>query len=233
MHDNSKWSRTWSSASRSQPKSEEFPSHLPKRRKRLGVGWNPSYGLEHDWVYPAERFKLHPTSKEVKQQSSHLFIRSLARINPKDITTISNFKMNLTLMESSFLSPLTKFERENNIWINVFVFETVLFPIYITKERFNTHVNLLLFSPKGPLVTTVSSRIWINYWTTRTFTKPECFIAFMDSSKKNFYESTNLIAANMVHNSSNSRMKTTPRFSSKITTSNWKYHLSFTPILKV
>ena len=49
-------------------------------------------------------------------------------------------------MESSFLSPLTKFERENNIWINVFVFETVLFPVHSTKERFNGHGNLLLYS---------------------------------------------------------------------------------------
>ena len=39
-----------------------------------------------------------------------------------------------------------KFERQNNISINVFGFEDVLFPLYITKEHFDTHVNLLLYS---------------------------------------------------------------------------------------
>ena len=44
------------------------------------------------------------------------------------------------------IDKIGKFERQNNISINVFGFEDVLFPIYITKERFNTHVNLLLYS---------------------------------------------------------------------------------------
>ena len=47
--------------------------------------------------------------------------------------------------------PLTidkvgKFERQNNISVNVFGFEDVLFPLYITKEHFDTHVNLSLYS---------------------------------------------------------------------------------------
>ncbi|XP_028408129.1 uncharacterized protein LOC114530722 [Dendronephthya gigantea] len=44
------------------------------------------------------------------------------------------------------VDKIGKFERQNNISINVFGFEDVLFPLYITKEHFNTHVNLLLYS---------------------------------------------------------------------------------------
>ena len=44
------------------------------------------------------------------------------------------------------IDKIGKFERQNNISMNVFGFEDVLFPIYITKEHIDTHVNLLLFS---------------------------------------------------------------------------------------
>ena len=45
------------------------------------------------------------------------------------------------------LDKIGKFERQNNISINVIGFdEVVLFLIYITKERFDTHVNLLLYT---------------------------------------------------------------------------------------
>jgi hypothetical protein len=44
------------------------------------------------------------------------------------------------------VDKIGKFEKQNNISVNVFGFEDVLFPLYITKERFDTHVNLLLYS---------------------------------------------------------------------------------------
>ena len=45
------------------------------------------------------------------------------------------------------LSKLPKFEKQNSIAVNVFGFEQGdLFPVYISKERFDTHVNLLLYS---------------------------------------------------------------------------------------
>ena len=44
------------------------------------------------------------------------------------------------------LHKIGKSEWQNNISINVFGFEDVLFPIYVTKEHFDTHVNLLLYS---------------------------------------------------------------------------------------
>ncbi len=44
------------------------------------------------------------------------------------------------------IDKIGKFERQNNISVNVFGFEDVLFPLYITKEHFDTHVNLLLYS---------------------------------------------------------------------------------------
>ena len=43
------------------------------------------------------------------------------------------------------IDKIGKFERQNNISVNVFGFEDVLFPLYITKEHFDTHVNLLLY----------------------------------------------------------------------------------------
>jgi hypothetical protein len=44
------------------------------------------------------------------------------------------------------IDKIGKFESQNNISVNVFGFEDVLFPIHITKEHFDTHVNLLLYS---------------------------------------------------------------------------------------
>ena len=44
------------------------------------------------------------------------------------------------------IDKIGKFERQNNISINVFAFEDVLFPRHITNERFDTHVDLLLYS---------------------------------------------------------------------------------------
>jgi hypothetical protein len=55
------------------------------------------------------------------------------------------------------IDKIGKFERQNNISVNVFGFEDVLFPIYITKEYFDIHVNLLLYS-QGTYIT-ASSKI--------------------------------------------------------------------------
>ncbi len=42
------------------------------------------------------------------------------------------------------IDKIGKFEHQNNTSVNVFGFEDVLFPLYITKECFDTHVDLLL-----------------------------------------------------------------------------------------
>jgi len=45
------------------------------------------------------------------------------------------------------INKISKFEKQNEIAVNVFGFEQGdIFPLYITKERFSTHVNLLLYS---------------------------------------------------------------------------------------
>ena len=41
------------------------------------------------------------------------------------------------------IDKIGRFEKQNNISVNVFGFENVLFPMYITKEHFDIHVNLL------------------------------------------------------------------------------------------
>lgn len=44
------------------------------------------------------------------------------------------------------IDKIPKFEKQNNIAINVFGFEDgTLFPVHITKQRFDIHVNLLLY----------------------------------------------------------------------------------------
>ena len=44
------------------------------------------------------------------------------------------------------VDKIDKFEKQNSISVNVFGFDDVLFPLYITKEHFDIHVNLLLHS---------------------------------------------------------------------------------------
>jgi hypothetical protein len=44
------------------------------------------------------------------------------------------------------IDKIARFERQNNISVDVFGFEDVVFPICITKEHFDIHVNLLLYS---------------------------------------------------------------------------------------
>ena len=42
------------------------------------------------------------------------------------------------------ISQIFKFEKLNNISINVFGFEKDVYPLHITKEEKDTHINLLL-----------------------------------------------------------------------------------------
>jgi hypothetical protein len=50
------------------------------------------------------------------------------------------------------IDKIGKFERQNNISVNVFGFEDVLLTIYITKEHFDIHVNFLLYTLNEPSV---------------------------------------------------------------------------------
>ena len=69
--------------------------------------------------------------------------------NPERIQHYQRYQDELNFGGIEFpvtIDKIGRFERQNNISVNVFGFENVLFPIYITKEHFDTHVNLLLFS---------------------------------------------------------------------------------------
>ena len=76
------------------------------------------------------------------------FTRSIGRINQrvhhyqpyKDEFNFDGIEFPVTIDKTE------KFECQNNISVNVFGFEDVLFPLHITKQRFDTHVNLLLYS---------------------------------------------------------------------------------------
>ena len=69
--------------------------------------------------------------------------------NPERLRHYQQYKDELNFSGIDFpvaIDKITKFERQNNISVNVFGFEDVLFPLHITNERFSTHVNLLLYS---------------------------------------------------------------------------------------
>ncbi|CAB4015283.1 Gastrula zinc finger [Paramuricea clavata] len=91
----------------------------------------------------------------VKNTDNKCFMWSiLAGIHPaqRDAERLhyyQQFKDGLNFDDIEFpvtIDKIGKFERQNNISVNVFGFEDVLFPIYITKEHFEIHVNLLLYS---------------------------------------------------------------------------------------
>ena len=68
--------------------------------------------------------------------------------NPERIHHYRHYQDELNFAGIEFPVTIDKigFERQNNISVNVFGFEDVLFPIYITKEHLDIHVNLLLYS---------------------------------------------------------------------------------------
>ena len=69
---------------------------------------------------------------------------------PERLRHYEQFQNELNLEGIDFpvaIHQVNKFEKQNNISVNVVGFENnLLFPIHVTKERFDTHVNLLLYS---------------------------------------------------------------------------------------
>jgi hypothetical protein len=72
---------------------------------------------------------LHPTAQHVDRQPNY--------IQFENVLDFSGIKFRVTI------DKIGKFESQNDISVNVFGFEDVLFSIHITKEHFDTHVNLL------------------------------------------------------------------------------------------
>ena len=69
--------------------------------------------------------------------------------NPERLHHYQQYKDELDFTGIEFpvtVDKIGKFEKQNNISVNMFGFEDVLFPLHITKEHFDTHVNLLLYS---------------------------------------------------------------------------------------
>ena len=72
-----------------------------------------------------------------------------AEINSERVTQYEGYVDTLNMTGISYpvkMSDIVKFERLNNISINVFGYEGEIFPMHITQERHMKHVNLLLFS---------------------------------------------------------------------------------------
>ena len=66
-------------------------------------------------------------------------------------------------------TDIPKFEKQNEISINLFGFEKELFPIQITKSRYEKHVNLLVFSSDGK-----SHYCWIKNFSRLLATQKSC-----------------------------------------------------------
>ena len=70
--------------------------------------------------------------------------------NPNRVSKYKDYESTLDWSGILFPTPLTdvpKFEKKNNISVNVFGFENgEVFPLLITKNSFETHINLLLIS---------------------------------------------------------------------------------------
>ncbi|KAK3740309.1 hypothetical protein QZH41_010880 [Actinostola sp. cb2023] len=70
--------------------------------------------------------------------------------NPERIHHYQAYVNELNFNDIEFpvsISKISKFEKQNKIAVNVFGFEEgALFPVYISKERYSVHVDLLLYS---------------------------------------------------------------------------------------
>jgi hypothetical protein len=101
------------------------------------------------------KLKTKKTIINIKNSDSKCFMWSnLAALHPasRDSERLNHYqqykdKLDFTGIEFPVtVDKIGKFERQNNISVNVFGFKDVLFPLHITKEHFDTHVNLLLYS---------------------------------------------------------------------------------------
>lgn len=150
---------------------------------------------------------------------------------PNNFTTMSNFKMKWILKELEF--PFTKdgekvgkLERQNNISMIVYGFETVLFPVYVTKERFNTHLNFLLYyqwtTNHWCLNKDLSKLLHDqNLQKIRRYYCRYCLHGFI---REDVFRDHLTQCCQHGRSALNSGTKITPHFSWMATTSNWKYH---------
>ena len=72
--------------------------------------------------------------------------------HPNRVSNYIDFIDTLNLEGISFpvpISQVARFERNNNLSINVYGYESEIFPIYITNKRDMTHINLLLIEKEG------------------------------------------------------------------------------------
>ena len=73
-------------------------------------------------------------------------------LHPNRVTNYLDLVDKVNLDGITFPVPIvqvSKFEKMNNISINVFGYDTEIFPLHITKQRGSAHVNLLLIEKEG------------------------------------------------------------------------------------
>ncbi|CAG2241237.1 unnamed protein product [Mytilus edulis] len=134
----------------------------------------------------------------VKNKDSKCFMWSiLAELYPakRDAERVWKYKEHTsslkfdTIMFPVKLADIPKFEKQNEISINVFGFNKgEVFPIHISKHRFEQHVNLLMISDSKNHIS-AGLMISIDYWGTSIAIAHDIFTvhtAYTDLPKKNF-----------------------------------------------
>ena len=167
----------------------------------------------------------------IKNSENKLFYVLSPRISPRCCTektcrtTSPQFQDEVNFDGIEFpvtIDKVGKFKQQNNIQLTYFASKQ--YSSQSTSQKYAlTPMLICCCIPKGPLNNTVSSNICLNYCKPIIFKRLGCFnvaIFCMGLSEKIFYEITHHTIVNIVHTASNSRTKATPRFSSKITTSN-------------
>ena len=103
------------------------------------------------------------------------------------------------------VEDVPKFQKQNNISVNVFGYEDGYYPLYISRNQKEKHVNLLLIE-KVAKHTTASLQISTKCYSPRQSTREESFsvlTVFMDLSGKICLTNTNHCVKNMAHNAQN------------------------------
>ena len=71
------------------------------------------------------------------------------RTHPENVRHYQRYEKEVNTVRIDFPTPISqisRFEKQNHISMNVFGYQKEIFPLHITKEKCNQHVNLLLFN---------------------------------------------------------------------------------------
>ena len=111
------------------------------------------------------------------------------------------------------MADIPKFEKQNEISVNVFGYEKYeIFPVHITKNRYERHIKLLLLSDQKKNHISAGSKTWTDYYSIRKAVKISIITvptAYTYSPKKGYRRIMSHTARSMDHRKSNFHQKKT------------------------